>query len=110
MSSPLFHYNASSRTSVSPGLHPSSPDGAVRKQFYSYHAPWPIFALDWSKRTSLRESFRLVVGSFLEGKRNYLQVVSLESSNWNRKEELMKTCETEVIYPITKALWQPPKV
>lgn len=35
------------------------------KEIYHYTAPWPVYALDWSKKP-LEKGFRLALGSFSE--------------------------------------------
>ena len=50
----------------------SEAQAAVRKQIYTYEAPWLIYAMNWSVRDSGR--FRLALGSFIEEYSNKVQV------------------------------------
>jgi hypothetical protein len=36
------------------------------KEIYTYHAPWPVYAMDWSKAPTEKGGFRLALGSFIE--------------------------------------------
>jgi hypothetical protein len=61
---------------------------AIRKQIYTYEAPWLIYAMNWSVRDTGR--FRLALGSFIEEYSNKVQVgmlicaVSLKRTPTNR--------------------------
>ncbi|KAI9230243.1 MAG: WD40-repeat-containing domain protein [Piptocephalis tieghemiana] len=92
-------------------LLPHLADGAgtPRKELYSYHAPWPVYSIAWSRRPG-RNAFRLAVGSFTETATNKLQVVRLagpDSEDPRRQQDLVATAEANHPYPATKVLWQP---
>jgi hypothetical protein len=40
------------------------------KEIYTYHAPWPVYAMDWSKAPTEKGGFRLALGSFIEEHEN----------------------------------------
>lgn len=40
---------------------------------YCYKAPWPLYALSWSRRAEY--TFRVAVGSYLEEYRNKVEVL-----------------------------------
>lgn len=42
----------------------------AEKEIYQYDAPWPVYALDWSKAPGDRHGFRLAVGSLIEEQTN----------------------------------------
>lgn len=41
---------------------------------YLYKAPWPLYALSWSKRIGSDAEYRLAIGSYVEEYRNKVQV------------------------------------
>ncbi|KAJ1965618.1 hypothetical protein IWQ62_002622 [Dispira parvispora] len=52
----------------------TSEDWLPNKEICNYYAPWPVYALDWTKQPH-DQSFRLAVGSFLEQSGNKVQVI-----------------------------------
>lgn len=64
-----------------------------RSGVYTYHAPWPVYALSWCARSSAdgEERFRLAVGSFVESAAgNCVQVLDVGDSEQDEDE-----CVTE---------------
>ncbi|RKP40014.1 WD40-repeat-containing domain protein, partial [Dimargaris cristalligena] len=51
-----------------------------RKELCNYYAPWPVYALDWSKQPR-EQTFRLAVGSFLEQYNNKLQIIQYRGNS-----------------------------
>jgi WD repeat-containing protein 68 len=45
------------------------------KEVYQYDAPWPVYAMDWSKATTEKEGYRLALGSFMEEHTNKVKTV-----------------------------------
>ncbi|KAL1925086.1 uncharacterized protein VTP21DRAFT_4740 [Calcarisporiella thermophila] len=91
----------------------SNPD---RKHVLRYDAPWPMYGLDWCKRSGERDAWRIAVGSLVEESVNKLKVVSLpeylsnggmEDSSIRPRSDLVTIAETDHIYPATKILWEP---
>ncbi|KAI9300273.1 WD40-repeat-containing domain protein [Cunninghamella echinulata] len=94
------------------------------KKVYQYDAPWPVYALDWSKAPTEKEGYRLAIGSFMEEHTNKLQVVtrtdlaSLDEIDRSRhdyydptkhQKDFIPLAEVDSYYPITKVLWEPKK-
>jgi WD repeat-containing protein 68 len=81
-------------------------DEAATEELYSYHAPWPIYALGWSFRPlEISDGcFRLALGSFLDRQRtNKVEIVELD-----RKQQLfVKRAEFEHVFPPTRISWLP---
>ncbi|KAG0168765.1 ddb1 and cul4 associated factor 7 [Apophysomyces sp. BC1034] len=72
------------------------------KEIYQYDAPWPIYAMDWSKVPTEKEGFRLA-----------LQVITRTDLMFNEpnrrtaQPDFMPLAEVDSHYPITKVLWEP---
>lgn len=45
------------------------------KEIYTYHAPWPVYAMDWSKAPTEKGGFRLALGSFIEEHENKVLIL-----------------------------------
>ena len=52
----------------------AKPGGKLKKEIYTYEAPWHTYAIAWSNRRELGKGFRLAVGSF---KLEYSNVVNV---------------------------------
>jgi WD repeat-containing protein 68 len=76
---------------------------AVRKQIYTYEAPWLIYAMNWSVRDTGR--FRLALGSFIEEYSNKVQIIQLDDET----KTFVKTGQFDHPYPATKIMWSPEK-
>ena len=48
----------------------------LKREIYTYHAPWNTYAIAWSNRKEDHKSFRLAVGSF---KLEYTNVVNVSA-------------------------------
>ena len=48
----------------------------LKREIYTYHAPWNTYAIAWSNRKENHKSFRLAVGSF---KLEYTNVVNVSA-------------------------------
>lgn len=46
----------------------------VRKEIYTYEAPWNIYAMGWCQKSEHGQRYRLAVGSFTEEYNNKVQV------------------------------------
>ncbi|SAM02945.1 hypothetical protein [Absidia glauca] len=94
------------------------------KEVYQYDAPWPVYAMDWSKATTEKEGYRLALGSFMEEHTNKMQVVTrgdlaaLDEMERTRRDyydstkyeqDFVPLAEVDSYYPITKVLWEPRK-
>lgn len=73
------------------------------KEIVTYDAPWNIYGLAWSKKTTV--PFRLALGSFIEEYRNKVQVVNLNPTT----QTFQRTHEFDHPYPPTKLMWEPTK-
>jgi len=76
-------------------------DAAVRKEIYTYRAPWLVYATAWSQRPD--KPFRLALGSFREDYTNKVELVQLNEG----KSEFEKKGHFEHPYPPTKIMWIP---
>lgn len=47
---------------------------SVRKEIYTYEAPWSIYAMGWCQKLDPEARYRLAVGSFTEEYNNKIQV------------------------------------
>ncbi|KAG2188636.1 hypothetical protein INT44_001391 [Umbelopsis vinacea] len=83
------------------------------KEIYTYHAPWPVYAMDWSKAPTEKGGFRLALGSFIEEHENKLQIVTrsdlVDDMYASQHSDFAVLAETDSYYPITKVLWEPYK-
>ncbi|KAJ1977457.1 hypothetical protein H4R34_003568 [Dimargaris verticillata] len=96
-----------------------------KKEICNYFAPWPVYALDWSKRPG-NQAFRLGVGSFCEQYNNKFQVVKhnpqgSETSGATAgmalddavsgapppNTDFYVAAEADHPYPVTKMQWAP---
>ncbi|KAG2184470.1 hypothetical protein INT43_000379 [Umbelopsis isabellina] len=81
------------------------------KEIYTYHAPWPVYAMDWSKAPTEKGGFRLALGSFIEEHDNKLQIATrsdlVDDMYANQHSDFTVLAETDSYYPITKVLWEP---
>ena len=56
----------------------------VRKEIYTYKAPWPIYAMGWSSRADTHSSqYRLAVCSYVEKYSNQVQIICKSGSKKN---------------------------
>ncbi|OZJ05606.1 hypothetical protein BZG36_01488 [Bifiguratus adelaidae] len=81
------------------------------KYTYNYTAPWPVYAMDWSKKKS--DGFQIALGSFLEQLSNKLQVISLRGGDnqyQNLGQDFVVTAEADHGYPISKLQWEPARL
>lgn len=74
------------------------------KEIYTYQAPWPIFATNWSWRPD--QKFRLALGSFLEDYTNKIEVVQLDE----KTGDFVNRGTFDHPYPATKIMWCPDKL
>lgn len=51
-----------------------SKEESKQKEIYTYDAPWPVYAINWSVRSDPRHKYRLAIGSFLEDYDNEIKV------------------------------------
>lgn len=75
-------------------------DQSMKKEIYTYEAPWLIYSMSWSVRP---DYFRLALGSFSEDYTNKVQIVRLNEG----KGSFEVTAEFDHPYPATKLMWQP---
>ncbi|KAL1918166.1 uncharacterized protein VTP21DRAFT_3432 [Calcarisporiella thermophila] len=94
--------------------HPTTSSTTVteRKHVLRYDASWPIYGLDWSRRPSEQEAWRLALGSLMEDCVNKLQVVTLPEyvasvEVHSSRGDFAVLAETDIGYPVTKVLWEP---
>lgn len=74
-----------------------------KRELYTYDAPWPIYAMNWSQRVD--KPFRLAIGSFVEDVTNKIRIVQL-----NKHRDMFEpVAEVDHTYPATKILWMPQK-
>lgn len=76
----------------------------VKKEIYTHHAPWTVFAMNWSWHPE--HKFRLAVGSFLEDYTNKVEVVQLDEDSG----EFILRGAFDHPYPATKVMWCPDKL
>ncbi|KAL1933091.1 hypothetical protein VTP01DRAFT_8769 [Rhizomucor pusillus] len=94
----------------------------AEKEIYQYDAPWPVYALDWSKAPGDRHGFRLAVGSLIEEQTNKLQVITRTDlavyddvdrykyyGGRHQPPDFIPLAQADSYYPITKVLWEPRK-
>lgn len=70
-------------------------------EVFTYNAPWTIFAMNFSPNP--RSPYRLAIGSFLETKLNWAEVIQL---NWETKQ-FERRAMFEHPYAPTKMMWVP---
>ena len=66
---------------------------------HDYDTKWPAYSCAWSATPEAR--FRLAVGSCIEEKRNFIEILELNEGN------LECVAEAEHPFPPTKLLWRP---
>ncbi|ORY95681.1 WD40-repeat-containing domain protein [Syncephalastrum racemosum] len=102
---------------------PRGQQSYTEKEIYQYDAPWPIYALDWSKVPTERAGFRLALGSLIEEHSNKLQIVTRSDlaiwddvdrykyygNNAHPPPDFLPLAEVDTHYPVTKLLWEPHK-
>ncbi|WOL02527.1 hypothetical protein Cni_G11246 [Canna indica] len=72
-------------------------------EIYTYEAPWPIYAMNWSVRRD--KPFRLAAASLMEDRdRNRVEIVQLDEA---RRRLLSHPFDFEHIYPPTKLMFFP---
>lgn len=76
---------------------------AVKKEIYTYQAPWLIYGMSWSTRPD--KPFRLALGSFREDYTNKVSVVQLN----DKSGDFEQVGEFDHPYPPTKIMWIPDK-
>jgi WD repeat-containing protein 68 len=76
---------------------------AVKKEIYTYQAPWLIYGMSWSSRPD--KPFRLALGSFREDYTNKVSVVQLN----DKSGDFEQVGEFDHPYPPTKIMWIPDK-
>lgn len=79
-------------------------DSPKKKEIYTYQAPWPIYAMNWSVKRE--HKFRLAVGSFVEEYVNQVEVIQLDED----KGEFVKKASFDHPFPATKLVWAPEKL
>jgi WD repeat-containing protein 68 len=75
----------------------------VKKEIYTYEAPWTLYAMHWSYRAD--KPYRLALGSFREEYTNKVLIVQLNQ----KTGEFEKKAEFDHPYPPTKIMWIPDK-
>ncbi|KAI8379219.1 WD40-repeat-containing domain protein, partial [Radiomyces spectabilis] len=78
-------------------------------EVYQYDAPWPIYAMDWSKVPTEKQGFRLALGSFLEEHTNKVSFgVRRDYYDPSKpRSDFTPLAEVDCYYPLTKVLWEP---
>ncbi|BBN10765.1 DDB1- and CUL4-associated factor 7 [Marchantia polymorpha subsp. ruderalis] len=76
-----------------------------RKTTFTYDAPWPIYALNWTIRRDKR--FRLGIGSYLEESRNRVDIIQFDEKTDEFVADPNLTIEHP--YPVTKLMFVPDK-
>mmetsp|Transcript_2912 Transcript_2912/g.3069 ORF Transcript_2912/g.3069 Transcript_2912/m.3069 type:complete len:356 (-) Transcript_2912:204-1271(-) len=92
-----------------------------KKEIYTHKAPWPTYAMAWSRGTQREDLFRLIVASCKEEYSNKVEILRLHRQNdspggerekereSDRVSPFEKLCEFEHPYPATKVMWCPPR-
>eukprot|EP01120_Amphizonella_sp_Union-15-10_P008919 TRINITY_DN3296_c0_g2_i1.p1 TRINITY_DN3296_c0_g2~~TRINITY_DN3296_c0_g2_i1.p1 ORF type:complete len:329 (-),score=58.35 TRINITY_DN3296_c0_g2_i1:106-1092(-) len=75
----------------------------IKKEIYTYEAPWVIYGLSWSVRPT--HPYRLAIGSFLESYTNKVQIIQLNE----KTGQFENKGEFDHAYPTTKIMWIPDK-
>ncbi|PNW72299.1 hypothetical protein CHLRE_16g674000v5 [Chlamydomonas reinhardtii] len=81
----------------------SASDKRERQEVYTYVAPDPVYAMNWSVRRDKR--FRLGVASFREDVTNYVDIVSLDDESDELRADPGLRFPHD--YPATKLMWMP---
>jgi len=76
-------------------------DESVKKEIYSYKAPWQIYGLSWSYRAD--KKYRIALGSFTEDYKNKVSIVQLDE----KAGKFLEKGEFPHPYPPTKLMWIP---
>jgi len=75
----------------------------VKREIYTYVAPWNVYGMGWSERTADQYKFRFALGSFVE---EYTNKVDLVQYN-EEKDEFVRVGGFDHPYPTTKIAWIP---
>ena len=81
-----------------------------RKEIYTYKAPWTVYAMSWSRRSSSPSSsspFRLAIGSYIEQYSNVVSIIQKNPSSDDPSTSLYKVAEFDHPYPCTRLQWSP---
>ncbi|KAL0478073.1 DDB1- and CUL4-associated factor 7 [Acrasis kona] len=79
----------------------SKPAHKLKKEIYTYEAPWMIYGLGWSVRED--KPYRLAIGSFIEEYANQVEIVQFSEG----ENTFKKIASFEHPYPTTKIQWFP---
>mmetsp|Transcript_5366 Transcript_5366/g.17185 ORF Transcript_5366/g.17185 Transcript_5366/m.17185 type:complete len:335 (+) Transcript_5366:3-1007(+) len=76
---------------------------SLKKEIYTYAAPWMVYSKSWSMRRDPSAEFRLAVGSFIEEYNNKVQIIQLDAET----EEFKDLGTFDHPYPATKIMFIP---
>lgn len=74
-----------------------------KKEIYTYRAPWQVYSLAASNRTTPEHAFRFALGSFIEEYSNKIQIIQLD----DERGEFVSRAVVDHPYPTTRLQWAP---
>ena len=88
----------------------------MKKEVFSYTAPWPVYGLACSQRAGAASQFRFAIGSFVEEYSNKVQIIQVDQDDSGEDQPASAAAPNSDFvvkgsfdhpYPTTKILWAP---